>query len=580
MFGLFGTKTRLKALEERLRHTEEELEVAEAIFADVQAVMVTDARRRIQKVNTAFCQLMGYSPEEVIGKTPWMFRSGHHDADFYAAMVKSIGETGHFAGEIWDRHKNGSIFPKWMNVTAVKNVTGEIHHFVATYLDLSERRQAEERIHELAFYDLLTRLPNRAFLLERLQQAMDEVARQKRFGALLLLDIDGFKDFNDAQGFHAGDQMLLHIAEQLQAALPKDAILSRPGGDEFAILLPDLSSVRIKAAAISSSLAERLMQVLEQKLPDYEARASIGLLIFCGNETNASERLHDVEMAMYQAKRKGGGTVQFFDEAMKQAISERARLERELRHGIANGELELYYQPQIEHRQGQDMAVGAEALVRWNHPQRGLISPGVFIPLAEETGLILPLGHWVLEQACRQLAIWQADPQTANLVLAVNVSAAQYLQEDFIEAFKALLHETGVRADRLKLELTESLLVDRPDAVIQTMQALRLLGCKFSLDDFGTGYSSLAYLKRLPLDQLKIDQSFVRDMETDANDVAIANSVIVLAKSLGLNVIAEGVETQVQRTMLLEMGCRCWQGYYFSRPLPLKQFEAFLRSGA
>lgn len=576
MFGLFDTGARLKTLEEALRQATESLEVAEAIFEDVQAVMVTDARRRIQKVNRAFCQMMGYSPEEVIGKTPWMFRSGHHDADFYAAMVRSVEESGHFAGEIWDRHKNGSVFPKWMSITAVKNAKGEIHHFVASYLDLRERKEAEERIHELAFYDLLTRLPNRAFLMEQLQQAMDDVGRRKRFGALLLLDIDGFKDYNDAQGFHAGDQMLLHIAEQLQACLPKDAILSRLGGDEFGILLPDISGVRLKTAAISGSLAERLMQALEQKLPDYEARASIGLVIFCGNETSAAERLHDAEMAMYQAKRKGGGSLQFFDEALKQAISERAILERELRQGIANGELELYYQPQIEHRAGQDVTVGAEALVRWNHPVRGLVSPAVFIPLAEETGLILPLGHWVLQEACRQLAAWQTNPQTADLALAVNVSAAQYLEENFVEAFKTLLHETGVRADRLKLELTESLLVDKPDAVIQTMQALRLLGCKFSLDDFGTGYSSLAYLKRLPLDQLKIDQSFVRDMETDANDVAIANSVVVLAKSLGLNVIAEGVETEVQRKLLAEMGCHSWQGYYFSRPLPLEAFEAFL----
>lgn len=581
MFGLFGKNSGLKRIEDSLRAAEDELGVAEAIFANVQAVMVTDARRRILRVNAAFCQLMGYSPAEVVGKTPWMFRSNHHDAVFYAAMLRSVGETGRWAGEIWDRRKDGRVFPKWMTIIAVKNTLGELHHFVATYVDLSERKETEAQLRQLALYDVLTKLPNRDLLLERLQQTLGDTQRSGRHGALLMLDVDGFKGYNDAQGYHAGDEMLRQIARRMGDHLPRNATLARLSGDDFGILLPELSGVRLKAAALAGSLAERLNHALLQDLSGYQARTSIGLVILSpsaeGQQASARERLHDVEMAMYQAKRQGGGRLQFFDDSLRQSVSERAILERELRQGIDAGQLELYYQPQIEHRDGQDICTGAEALVRWNHPERGLMSPGVFIPLAEETGLILPLGQWVLEQACRQLADWQTDLRLAGVRLAVNLSAAQFLQDGFIDRLKALLVQSGFPARQLKLELTESLLLDRPAEVIESMQMLRALGVKFSLDDFGTGYSSLAYLKRLPLDQLKIDQSFVRDMETDPNDLVIARSVVALAQALGLEVIAEGVETLAQREALVGMGCLNWQGYYFSRPLPLADFEQFHR---
>lgn len=577
MFDFIRKSSEIRRIEAGLKLAEDELQVAAAIFDTVQAAMVTDARRRILRVNAAFCRLMGYSADEVIGKTPWMFRSNHHDADFYAAMLRTVGETGHWAGEIWDRRKDGTVFPKWMSITAVKGAAGEVHHFVATYQDLSERKEAEARINQLAFYDILTQLPNRSLLIERLQQALDEIARSHRHGAVLMLDIDGFKTFNDAQGYPAGDAMLCSLGRQIEGYLPQGATLARLGGDEFGILLPDLSSIRMKAAALAEGLATRIHVALDQNIPEYQARSSIGLVVLSDKKTSAAECLHDAEMAMYQAKRKGGGCLQFFDEALKQAVSERALLERELRQGIAQNQLELYYQPQILRHKGQERCVGAEALVRWNHPDRGLVSPGLFIPLAEESGLILPLGRWVLEQACHQVAAWQQDPQRADMVLAVNVSAAQFLQEAFVDDIKALLVSTGAPSQRLKLELTESLLVDNPDQIIGIMQELRALGFRFSLDDFGTGYSSLAYLKRLPLDQLKIDQSFVRDMETDANDVAIAQAVIGLAQSLGFAVIAEGVETLAQRDMLADMGCLLWQGYYFSRPVPLADFEQYQR---
>ena len=580
---LLGTHQRLQAAENAVQTALDQLRVAQTIFDHTQPVMVTDARARIQRVNTAFCTLMGYTPEEVQGQTPRMFRSNHHGQAFYDEMVATIQATGHWAGEVWDRRKSGEVFPKWMSITAVPNAAGEVTHMVACYTDLSGQQHAQQQIHQLAFYDALTSLPNRALLRERLQQALAEASRHGHWGALLLLDWDDFKSLNDSLGHPQGDQLLQHIAARLTASLPQDAIVARLGGDEYAVVLPQLGHEQEHAAAQAESLAERAQQALAAPYlmasVDYQGCASLGLVLFSAGAPEADALLKQAEIAMYQAKQSGRGLLHFFDEALERQITERLLMERALRLGIARGELCLHYQPQVMLAEGTFRVIGAEALVRWQHPEKGLLGPGLFIPLAEETGLIDALGLWVLQAACEQLGRWRQQPGLAELTLAVNVSASQFLHADFSAQVLGLLEQHGAPPERLKLELTESLLVDNAENVIATMSVLQAQGVRFSLDDFGTGYSSLQYLKRLPLHQLKIDQSFVRDLESDANDAAIAGAVAALARSLGLAIIAEGVETPAQQHLLAGMGCHVYQGYWFSRPLPLAGFEAFCKAG-
>lgn len=578
LHSLFPSR-HLHAMRARLHAAQDELRIATALYQSLQPVMVTDARAHILRVNRAFVEMMGYTEAEVLGKTPKLFRSNHHDEAFYQAMLASIAQTGQWQGEIWDRRKNGEVFPKWMRIATVPDAAGTVTHMVASYIDISEQKRAEERIQQLAFHDVLTGLANRRLLHERLQQAMAESARHGLHGALLLLDLDHFKTLNDSLGHPSGDALLQQVGNRLtQCVSPADTV-ARLGGDEFAVVLVELGRTPEQAAAGAEAVAARLLDALARHYRlgdiDYHGSASLGVTLFQHEPSSADAVFKQAELAMYQAKHDGRGRLHFFDAALEHAIAERTTLERELRAGIAADQLELYYQPQVATGCG---VVGAEALVRWNHPRRGLLAPALFIPLAEETGLIQPLGDWVLAAACRQLAAWAGDAALAKLTLAVNVSAPQFLHDDFVAHVLKLLAQAGARPDRLKIELTESLLVQNADAVVAAMLALRNHGVRFSLDDFGTGYSSLTYLKRLPLDQLKIDQSFVRNLEHDANDAAIARSVAALAHSLGLAVIAEGVETLAQRDFLAGAGCTLYQGYYFSRPLPLADFERWTRA--
>lgn len=582
------TRQRLHATQDQLRAAEEALRVADAIFQNVEAVMVTNARGRIQRVNAAFSALTGYAADEVVGKTPWLLRSGHHDEAFYVAMRAAIASTGRWQGEIWDRHKSGAVFPKWLTIVAVSNGAGEITHMVATYVDIRERKRAEAQIHQLAFYDVLTELPNRALLRERLQSAMRACADGGGHGALLLLDLDDFRTLNDTRGHSQGDALLQQVAQRLAGCVAGNDTVARLGGDEFAIVLADLCSAREQAAARAEAFGRKVLQVLRPAYVlgdgDHHGTASMGVALFGGTEQDVDTVLKQAEMAMYQAKASGRDTLHFFDAALERAITERVQLERALREGIERGELVLHYQPQLAALDGGLHVVGAEALVRWQHPGRGLLGPGLFIPLAEETGLILALGRWVLRTACAQLAAWATQPDLASVTLAVNVSAPQFLEDGFADEVLALLRHAGARPERLKIELTESMLMNGADTVIAIMRTLQEQGVQFSLDDFGTGYSSLSYLRRLPLDQLKIDQSFVRDLAGDDSDAAtahsIAGAIAALGHSLGLTVIAEGVETAAQRDALAAIGCTTWQGYFFSRPLPLEAFEAWLRTRA
>jgi diguanylate cyclase (GGDEF)-like protein/PAS domain S-box-containing protein len=573
IYGLCGISTDIT--DRKL--AEASLRVAAAAFESQEGMVITDANKVILRVNQSFSEMSGYSAEELVGKTPHMLASDQHDAEFYSAMWSSVNATGTWQGEIWDRRKNGQIFPTWLTITAVKGSDGTVTNYVGTHADITERKAAEAQIRNLAFFDPLTNLPNRRLLADRLQHALASSARSGREGALLFIDLDNFKTLNDTLGHDQGDLLLQEVARRLSGCIREGDTVARLGGDEFVVMLEDLSANSSEAASQTEGVGKKILATICQPydLHGYEHRSScsIGMTLFVAQQNSTEDLMKRADLAMYQAKAAGRNTLRFFDPRMQAEVSARAALEADLREGLKKSQLLLYFQPQVD---DTGRITGAEALVRWQHPKRGLVSPAAFIPLAEETGLILPLGNWVLENACRQLVDWATTPAGAALSIAVNVSAGELHQEDFVEQVLSVLERTGADPKKLKLELTESLLLDDVEDTIAKMTRLKAAGVSFSLDDFGTGYSSLAYLKRLPLDQLKIDQSFVRDILTDPNDAAIARTVVALAQSLGLSVIAEGVETQAQLELLASQGCHAYQGYLFSRPLPIAAFNELL----
>jgi diguanylate cyclase (GGDEF)-like protein/PAS domain S-box-containing protein len=555
-----------------------ELRIAATAFEAQQGLAIVNANYEILRVNKAFTDITGYSAEEAIGQNPRLLSSGRHDASFYRDMWASIAQTGGWQGEIWNRRKNGEVFPEWLTISAVKDEAGLVSHYVAIFTEISSIKAAEDQIRHLAYYDPLTGLPNRRLLMERLKQALVSGLRHVRLGALLFIDLDNFKTLNDTLGHYLGDQLLEQVAKRLRDCVREGDTVARLGGDEFVLMLEDLSENSLEAATQAEGVAEKTLNFLS--LPyqldnhAHHSTCSVGVTLFGGGlKEGLEEPLKRADLAMYQAKAAGRNTLRFFDPQMQAVITARADLEIGLREAIDKQQLVLHYQPQIS---GDGHIAGAEALVRWLHPQRGMIAPNDFIPLAEDTGLILPLGRWVLHTACTQLARWATRAETAGLTIAVNVSARQFHQNDFVAQVQEVLTRTGANPQRLKLELTESLLVSNLDDVIAKMSSLKASGVSFSLDDFGTGYSSLSYLSKLPLDQLKIDRSFVMNIESSENAVAICAATISLAHSLKLNVVAEGVETQAQRQFLSDVHhCDYIQGYLFSRPLALPEFEAF-----
>jgi diguanylate cyclase (GGDEF)-like protein/PAS domain S-box-containing protein len=563
------------------KQTEADLRVSAAAFESQEAMMITDASSVILRVNRAFTEITGFSAEEIVGQTPRLLQSGRHNADFYRSMWDSINAKGGWRGEVWDRRKNGEEYPKWLTISAVKNNRGAVTHYIGTHYDITERKKAEDRINELAFFDQLTGLPNRTLLVDRLKQAMTASNRNGVFGALLFIDLDRFKTLNDTMGHDKGDLLLQQVAKRLNASVREGDTVARLGGDEFVVVLGGLNGNSQEAASQTEVVGEKILTALNQAYRlgdiDHLTSASIGATLFSGHETSIDDLLKQADLAMYKAKDTGRNALRFFDPAMQTVVMERAALENHLRQALVANQFLLYYQAQVV---GDGRVTGAEVLVRWNHPERGMVSPADFIPLAEETGLILPLGQWILAAACKQLAHWATRPEMALLTVAVNVSAHQFRQPDFVDQVLAVLESTGADPKQLKLELTESMLVSNLEDIVEKMFALRAKGVGFSLDDFGTGFSSLSYLKRLPLDQLKIDQSFVRDVLSDPNDAAIAKTIITLAQSLGLGVIAEGVETRMQQEFLASSGCHAYQGYFFSRPLPVDGFEAFSQRAA
>ncbi len=559
------------------KKAEADLRIAATAFESQESLVITDADSVILRVNKAFTESTGYTPEDVVGQTPRILKSGRHDAEFYRAMWEILHRTGAWQGEIWDRRKNGEIYPKWLSISAVKGDDGIVTHYVGSHIDITERKTSEEKIQHLAFYDHLTDLPNRLLLMDRLKQALASSARSNHRGSLLFIDLDNFKNLNDTLGHDIGDMLLQQVTQRLESCIREGDTVSRLGGDEFVAMLVDLSEHSIESAAQTEAIGEKILAALSQPYQldknTYRCTASIGVTIFSGNQQATDELMKQADIAMYQAKRAGRNTLRFFDRQMQENISARVALEGELQNALEFRQFHLYYQIQMDSARRR---LGAEALIRWIHPARGTISPAQFIPLAEETGLILPIGRWVLETACAQLKAWGQDARTRDLTLAVNVSARQFRQSDFVAQVQTAVQRHAINPTLLKLELTESLLLESIENIISTMNGLKEIGVQFSLDDFGTGYSSLQYLKRLPLDQIKIDQSFVRDIATDNSDIAVIRATIAIARSLGLDVIAEGVETENQRQLLLKNGCTHFQGYFFGMPLPIEQFEASL----
>lgn len=560
------------------KKAEEYLRIAATAFNSQVGMMITDPHLVILRTNHAFTEITGYSEQELIGYTPKILQSGLHDKNFYTSMWNHIRTTGSWQGEIWSKRKNGELYPQHILIAAVRDEHGQTTHYVATLTDISAYKAAEEKVHLLAFYDSLTKLPNRSLFLEHLEQSMRDTKNKKQLGAVLLIDLDNFKAINDTAGHETGDYLLQQVATRLLECVEANHMVARLGSDEFVVLLDHLGSSEMEAIPQLEKTAKYILQTLTQPYfladSEYHNSASIGISLF-GIEAceNIQDPIKRADMALSDAKNYGRNTYRFFDPEIQSQVQERAEIDTGLRQALEKNQLVLYYQPQVN---GAQQVTGVEALLRWLHPVKGMISPARFIPVAEENGFIITLGQWVLENACQQLSDWAKYPQTAHLSMAVNVSASQFARDEFVQDVLEILERTQAPAHLLKLELTESALVMRVEDIIEKMTVLKRYGVMFSLDDFGTGYSSLTYLQRIPIDQLKIDQGFVRDIMVSANHAEITKMIIVLAKTLGISVLAEGVETEAQRDVLEKQGCYHYQGYLFGRPMPIDEFEQYL----
>jgi diguanylate cyclase (GGDEF)-like protein/PAS domain S-box-containing protein len=571
-----------KAAEERLASAQEALRASEERYRTVFQTSpdLVDINRlddgTFIDANDAYLDILGFEREEVIGRTSWELNiwADPRDRQSFVELLRQNSNCRNLEANL--RRKNGEIFSALISA-AVIELDG-VPCIVSITRDMSAAKEAENTIRNLAFYDPLTGLPNRRLLLDRLRQALAASARWGRTQALLLIDLDNLKTLNETLGHQTGDHVLREFARRLAACVRETDTVARLGGDEFVVMLEDLSEVPEEAAAQAQAVSEKILASVDQPylFDDREclSSASIGIAVFGDRQNSTDDILQQTDIALHQAKAAGRNTMRFFSPALQAAVNARATLEEDLRKAIKTNQFLLYYQPQVE----QGRLTGAEALIRWKHPLRGIVPPDEFIPLAEETGLILPLGEWVLQNACTQIAAWAGQEQTADFTVAVNISARQLRQPEFVGQVLAALDRTGANPQRLRLELTESMLVENIEEIIAKMTQLKSHGLRFSLDDFGTGYSSLAYLKRLPLDRLKVDRAFVRDILVDASSGAIAQTILSLGRAMGLSVIAEGVETEEQLTFLAGLGCHSFQGYLFSRPLPVKEFHAFLQS--
>ncbi|MBI2277958.1 MAG: EAL domain-containing protein [Dechloromonas sp.] len=579
MVGVAGLTTNYVMEMEDLtqqKQMEAGLQLYASIFANSgEGSLICDADNRIITVNAAFTRITGYGIDDVRGKNPRVLSSGLTPIGTYRDMWSELGRVGYWQGEVMDRRRDGSIFPKWLSISVVHDQTSTQKHYVGSFTDISERKAVENRIAFLAHHDNLTGLLNRFSLQDRLEQALLGARRQGQMMAVGIFDLDRFKQVNDTLGHAAGDALLVEVARRLRGSLRESDIVARLGGDEFVVALTD-----VKDQTAASRTAEKLLDTLCRPYL-IEGRglnlgASLGLALYPNDGNSAETLMKNADTAMYQAKMQGGSNALLFTSAMNEAVVDRLKLEHELREALASGQFELHYQPKFD---GATKCItGFEALVRWRHPGRGLVSPAEFIPVAEETGLIQPLGNWVIREACSQLRAWREEG-VAGLSVAVNLSVHQLRSSDLLRVVVQALHENRLDGADLELEITESAAMEDPEASIAQLNALQQLGVRLSIDDFGTGYSSLNYLKRLPVHSLKLDRSFVRDIETDPNDVAICAATIALAHSLGLTVVAEGIETVAQHEFLQSQHCDCFQGYLFGRPMPpLEALDLLLTS--
>jgi len=555
----------------------ERLRLFARIFDTInEGVAVTDASNNIMLVNPAFSAITGYSATEAIGKNPRILHSGLMDKVFYDKMWQSIKKTGRWQGEITDRRKNGESYIEWLSISTMKDERGEFSHHIAVVSDISERKAAEERMVYIAQHDFLTGLPNRMMLHDRLTQAIAHAEREQRKVAVMFLDLDRFKAINDTLGHLTGDKLLQIVADRINSVARTSDTVSRLGGDEFAIMLPYIENTD-DIAMIALKLLASIAGPCVIDGNEIEVTTSIGISVFPEDGVDSESLIAHADAAMYQAKGNGRNNYQFFTREMNRRTLERILIKNKLSHALERNELFLLYQPQVDLQSGH--IIGAEALIRWDNPLYGKVLPAQFIPIAEENGLIPPIGEWVLREACRQNQEWR-KLGLMKITMAVNLSSVQFRQKNLGEIIKAILSESGLAPSGLELEITESVVMQDAEAAILLLEDMKAMGLKLSVDDFGTGYSSLNYLKRFPIDKFKIDKSFVRDLTTDTDDAVIVSTIISMAHSLKLKVIAEGVETAEQLAFLKQQGCDEIQGYYFSQPVSAEEFRKLLSSGS
>ncbi len=580
-WGIGRDISKRRETQQHLRDSEDRFRILTQLSSDWY--WEQDHLHRFVMVNGAVAASTGLAVTDFLGKTHWELPIQNVSMQDWELHRRVLADEQEFR-DFEIRWPDSAGCMHWSSVSGapVYTAAGQLRGYRGVGRDVTAQKQAADQIHRLAFYDALTGLPNRRLLQEQLKRSLHGQTRHRMRGALLFIDLDNFKSLNDTLGHDVGDVLLQQVAARLGTCVRESDTVARLGGDEFVVVLEDLHEDAMEAASQAEGIGKKILAMLN--LPyqlagrEHRSSPSIGITLIGVEQQSVDDLLKQADLAMYQAKASGRNTLRFFDVAMQSEVDSRVAMESDLRDGLQGGEeLALLFQPIVD---SHGTIAGAEALVRWLQPQRGLLMPADFIPLAEATGLILPLGRWVLESACAQLALWSKDPALARLTLSVNVSARQLREPDFVEQVAATLRRHGAKAQRLRLELTETMLVHRVEDIIVKMSALKAMGVGFSLDDFGTGYSSLSYLKQLPLDLLKIDHSFVRDVLTDPNDAAIARTIVALGKSLGLAVVAEGVETMEQRMFLADIGCSSYQGFLFSEPLPIDQFNDYVVQAA
>jgi len=552
------------------REDHERLRLAAAVFdSTLEGVVVTDAQGQIVHVNRAFMEITGYQLDEVLGLNPNKFKSGRHGPEFYRQMYRSILSAGQWSGEIWNRRKSGEIYPQWQSIRSVKDNGGAIKHFVAVFSDITAIKRSEHELQQLAHYDPLTGLPNRLLFTDRTAQALSYARSSKHGCALLLIDLDHFKNINDSLGHNVGDEVLKAVAQRIQSLFDTEITVARLGGDEFGLLVENCQQV-VQAAGYAQRILDGFKTPFVLENQQLFISASVGISLFPSDASSAQQLLRNADSALFKAKSDGREAYALYTEELTAHAQQRVELASELRRAIEQHELRVFYQP--IHNLQDSRILGVEALVRWQHPVRGLVPPGEFIPIAEQIGLIADIDAWVLRTSCQQMCDWLTAGVDISFV-AVNVSSRLFSSGQLDVQVAHVLRETGLDPARLELEVTESAVMQDPEQAIEQLHRLRELGLSLAIDDFGTGYSSLLRLKRMPVQKLKIDQGFVAGLPSDEDDIAIVRAIIVLAKSMGMRVLAEGIEHADQAGFLRDSGCQLGQGYWFARPMPAEQID-------